>query len=201
MHNLIERGYILHWGVSQWTAVQITNAVRICEKNGWRKPVSNQPIYNMLNRSLETDVMDVCNTEKLGIVVYSPLAQGLLSGKYNRNNTPSDSRLASEAMNAWFPTKRLDNDFFDLQDKLKALASDWGMSMGQLALNWVLAHKPITSAIIGASRPGQVEQNIAALSFTLSPQQMEQLETILDNAPVDQYTRERVGYGIIKRGY
>jgi aryl-alcohol dehydrogenase-like predicted oxidoreductase len=201
MHNLVDRGYILHWGVSQWTAVQITNAVRICEKNGWQRPVSNQPVYNMLNRSLETDVMDVCNNEKLGIVVYSPLAQGLLTGKYDRNNTPADSRLASEVMNAWFPSKRMDENYFDMQDQLKAKAKEWGMNMGQLALNWVLAHKPITSAIIGASRPEQVENNVAALSHTLTTEQVDQIDVILDNAPVDQYTGLRIGYGIIKRGY
>lgn len=201
MHNLVERGYILHWGVSQWTAVQITNAVRICEKNGWRKPISNQPVYNMLNRSLETDVMDVCADEKLGIVVYSPLAQGLLTGKYDRNNTPADSRLASEVMNSWFPSKRMTDDYFDLQDKLKAQAREWEMNMGQLALSWVLSHRPITSAIIGASRPAQVEDNIAALLYTLTAAQVEVIDGILNNAPVDQYTGARVGYGVIKRGY
>jgi L-glyceraldehyde 3-phosphate reductase len=155
----------------------------------------------MLNRSLETDVMDVCNNEKLGIVVYSPLAQGLLTGKYDRNNTPADSRLASEVMNAWFPSKRMDENYFDMQDQLKAKAKEWGMNMGQLALNWVLAHKPITSAIIGASRPEQVEDNVAALSHTLTTEQVDQIDVILDNAPVDQYTGLRIGYGIIKRGY
>jgi aryl-alcohol dehydrogenase-like predicted oxidoreductase len=201
MHNLTERGYILHWGVSQWTAVQITNAVRICEKNGWRKPISNQPVYNMLNRSLETDVMDVCHNEKLGIVVYSPLAQGLLTGKYERNTVPEDSRLASEVMNAWFPSKRMNEDYFDMQDKLKAHAHDWGMNLGQLALNWIFARKPVTSAIVGASRPSQVEDNIAALSHTLTDEQVTLIDAILDNAPVDQYTGQRIGYGIIKRGY
>lgn len=201
MHNLVDRGYILHWGVSQWTAVQITNAVRICEKNGWQNPISNQPVYNMLDRSLETDVMDVCNNEKLGIVVYSPLAQGLLTGKYEKDNIPSNSRLASEVMNAWFQTRWMTDRYFDVQDQLKARAKDWGMSMSQLALNWILARKPITSAIIGASRPAQVEDNIAALQHTLTAGQVNEIDAILDNAPVDQYTGQRIGYGIIKRGY
>jgi L-glyceraldehyde 3-phosphate reductase len=155
----------------------------------------------MINRSLETDVMDVCHNEKLGIVVYSPLAQGLLTGKYERNHTPADSRLASEVMNEWFPSKRMTDEYFDMQDQLKVKAQEWGMNMGQLALNWILARKPVTSAIIGASRISQVEDNVAALDHTLTETQVEQVDAILDNAPVDQYTGLRVGYGIIKRGY
>lgn len=201
MHNLIERGLILHWGVSQWTAVQITNAVRICEKNGWQKPVSNQPVYNMLNRGLETDVMDVCANEKLGIVVYSPLAQGLLTGKYEQGNIPTDSRLASEVMNAWFPSKRMTDEYFDMQNQLKSKAADWGMTMGQLALSWILSRKPITSCIIGATRTAQVEANVSAIQFELTAAQLEQIEMIINNAPIDQYTGARVGYGVVKRGY
>ncbi len=201
MNNLIERGYILHWGVSQWTAVQIINAVRICEKNGWRKPVSNQPIYNMLNRSLETDVMDVCHAEGLGIVVYSPLAQGLLSGKYTKENIPSDSRAASELMNTYFPGKRMNDEFFDKMDALKKLADNWNMSMSNLALRWILHRTPITSAITGASRVSQVEENIKTINTILTNEQVEQIDLILDNAPVDQYNGTRVGWGIVKKGY
>ena len=201
MNNLIERGYILHWGVSQWTAVQITNAVRICELNGWRKPVSNQPVYNMLNRSLETDVMDVCATEGLGLVVYSPLAQGLLSGKYKKNETPADSRLASEVMNNWFPVKRMNDEYFEIQDALIKVAQSNNCSLSELALAWILNRKPITSCITGASRVSQVVDNVKAIAIELSNETMEQIESILGNAPVDQYTGARVGYGIIKRGY
>lgn len=201
MHNLVERGYILYWGVSQWTAVQITNALRICEKNGWRKPVSNQPIYNLLNRSLELDVMDVCEKEGLGIVVYSPLAQGLLSGKYSRDYIPTDSRASSELMKTYFPVKRMNDDFFDKLDLLKKLANDWNMSMSNLALNWILNHSPITCTITGASRVSQVEENVSALNFKFTNEQVEQIDLILDNAPVDQYSGVRIGWGIVKRGY
>lgn len=201
MHNLIERGYILHWGVSQWTAVQITNAVRICEKNGWRKPISNQPIYNMLNRGLEYDVMDVCANEGLGIVVYSSLSQGLLTGKYTKGNIPDDSRAAHALMNAYFPSKRMTDDFFNRIELLKGKAADWGMSMSNLALLWILHRGPITSTIMGASRVEQVEENIASLNHILTESQINEIDTILDNAPVDQYSGVRVGYGIIKRGY
>jgi aryl-alcohol dehydrogenase-like predicted oxidoreductase len=201
MHNLIERGYIHYWGVSQWTAVQITNAVRICEKNGWRKPVSNQPIYNMLNRSLEIDVMEVCENEKLGLLCYSPLSQGLLTGKYSKENTPADSRAAHEVMSRMFPGKRMTDEFYGKMDLLKQLASSLNITMTQLALAWALGKKPVTSLIIGASRPGQVEENINAAGVTLSEEQLHVIEDILDNAPAEQYSGNRTGYGFIKKGY
>lgn len=201
MHNLIERGYILHWGVSQWSAVQILNANRICEQNNWRKPISNQPVYNLLNRSLEVDVMDVCEKEKLGLVVYSPLAQGLLSGKYQPGIIPEDSRLANEKANQFFPTKRMTEVYWNQQTQLTQLAGDMGITMSQLALAWILNKAPITSVITGASKAEQVIENCKTASITLNPEVMNQIETIMDNAPVDQYTGARIGYGIIKRGY
>lgn len=201
MHNLIERGYVLHWGVSQWSAVQILNAIRICEKNSWRKPVSNQPIYNMINRSLEVDVMDLCEKEGLGLVCYSPLAQGLLSGKYQRNSIPEGSRALSESGKTYFPHKRLTEDFYVKQDQLKEIAGDLGISMGNLALAWALNKSAITSLIMGASNEEQVEENCKAADVVLSPEIMDKIENILNNAPIDQYTSARIGYGIVKRGY
>lgn len=201
MNNLIERGYILYWGVSQWSAVQITNAVRICERNGWRKPVSNQPIYNMLNRSVETDVMNVCDNEGLGIVVYSPLSQGLLSGKYTRENIPADSRAAHSLMNAHFPTKRMSDEVFDKLERLGRKAAEWELTMSQMALLWILHRSPVTSCITGASRVAQIAENAQSGLHALSDIQVSELDAILDNAPVDQYSGARIGWGINKAGY
>lgn len=201
MHNLVERGYILHWGVSQWKAVQTLDAIRICERNGWRKPVSDQPIYNMLNRGLEIDVMDLCQKEGLGLVCYSPLAQGLLTGKYTRDTVPDDSRLADESIGTFFPRKRMTDDFFDMLDQLKKLAASLNTTMPALALAWALGKKPVTSLIIGASRPAQVDDNCRAIEIEITPEIDAQIEEILQNAPIDQYTGARIGYGIVKRGY
>lgn len=201
MHHLIEAGYITHWGVSQWTAVQILNAVRICEKNGWQKPISNQPIYNLLNRSLEVDVMDVCEKEGLGLVVYSPLAQGLLTGKYKKDFTPEGSRMKTEGINQYFPSKRMTPDFFEKMEALDGIAAALNISMSQLALAWILQKSPITSVIMGASNERQIKENCGASGIKLDEVAMQQIENVLQNAPVDQYSGARVGYGIIKRGY
>ncbi len=201
MHNLIERGYILHWGVSQWTAVQILEALRICERNNWHKPISNQPIYNLINRSLEVDVMDVCDKNGLGLVVYSPLSQGLLTGKYSRDQVPENSRLANESTKGMFPVKRMTDEYFAQQAQLKGIAAELDISMASLALAWILQRSPITSVIMGASTPEQVEENASASGIVLDANVMERIEEIMQNAPVDQYTGARIGYGIVKRGY
>ncbi|MCS7029591.1 MAG: aldo/keto reductase family protein [Bacteroidia bacterium] len=202
MHRLIEEGKILYWGVSQWSAVQILNAIRICEKNNWRKPISNQPVYNMLNRSLEIDVMGVCEQEGLGLMVYSPLAQGLLTGKYTQENPrPKNSRAASEKMGKMFPTQQMTEKFYTQIDMLKKIAAELGCTLAQLALAWCLRKTPVTSCIIGATQPEQIEENVKAVEIILSAEIIQEIENILDNHPRDQYTGALIGHGIIKRGY
>lgn len=201
MHLLTEKGWIYYWGVSQWSAVQITNAVRICERYGWKKPISNQPIYNMLNRSLEVDVMDTCEQEGLGLIVYSPLAQGFLSGKYKPNAIPENSRAGNEKMGKMFPFKRMTEENFARLDALKPIAEELKISMSQLALAWCLRRTPITSTIMGATSITQVEENVHASGIKLSEEIQERIEMILKNHPQDQYTEEKVGYGITKKGF
>jgi voltage-dependent potassium channel beta subunit len=199
MHQLITEGRILYWGVSQWSGVQITNALRICEKYNWRKPIANQPIYNMLNRSLEIEVMEVCETEKIGLIVYSPLAQGILTGKYKKDTPfPEDSRAAQEATSKWFSFKRLTPENLDKIDALQKLASELDCSMPQLALAWCLRHKPITSVIIGASKAEQIEENVQAAMLELPEEVLQKIETLLANQPIDQYTGEPIGYKAVK---
>jgi voltage-dependent potassium channel beta subunit len=196
MHQMIQNGWILHWGVSQWTAVQILQAIRVCEKNNWRKPVSNQPIYNLLNRSLEQDVMEVCEKEGLGLVVYSPLAQGILTGKYTQGNIPTDSRAANPELNQYFSHKRLTESTFAQLDQLKLIADRLGIKLSQLALAWAIRFPAVTSAILGATSLQQLQENLAAEAIVLDENMIAEIETILGNAPVDQYTGTPTGYGV-----
>lgn len=202
MHLLVQQGKIRYWGVSQWSAVQITNAVRLCEQYGWIKPVSNQPIYNMLNRSLETSVMQVCATEGLGILCYSPLSQGVLTGKYQTaDKLPEGSRAADPIAGKSFPFKRLTEETFGKLEALKAIAQEVGCSMTNLALAWCLRLPPVTSVITGYSRREQILENTAAGEIQLSAEVWARIESILDNAPIDQFTGKRIGYGIPDGGY
>lgn len=201
MNHLIEKSYIRYWGVSQWSAVQITNAVRICEKNGWRKPISNQPIYNMLNRSLEVDVMDVCEAENIGLLTYSPLSQGLLTGKYTAGSFPKDSRANDKNFNQYFPFKRATENFYEKIEELKLIADSLNISMTKLALAWILRKKPLSSVIVGARTLRQLHENTQASGVIIPENLLEKIETILDNAPIDQYTGQKIGHGVLKRGY
>lgn len=196
MNQLIQQGWVLHWGVSQWTSVQIVNAIRICERNGWRKPISNQPIYNLLNRSLEVDVMGTCQDEGLGLVVYSPLAQGILTGKYKPGVVPEGSRAANEAVNSFFSFKRLNDTSYRQLDELGTLAAKLGISVAQLSLAWTLRYPAVTSAIVGASRVEQLDENLKAADVALSAETLAEIERIMGNAPRDQYTETPTGYAV-----
>ena len=202
MQQLIQAGKIRYWGVSQWSAVQITNTVRICEQNAWVKPISNQPIYNMLNRSLEVDVMRVCDTEGIGIICYSPLAQGLLTGKYtSAQHLPQGSRAADPIAGKSFPLKRLNDENLDKIKALNTISQDLGISTTQLALAWCLHHQCVTSLITGASAPEQIQHNAQAANINLSAQVLADIEVILNNHPKDQYTGNLSGYNVHTSGY
>jgi len=202
MQDLIHSGKIRYWGMSQWSAVQITNAVRLCELHNWIKPVSNQPIYNMINRSLEVDVMKVCENEGIGLICYSPLAQGLLSGKYTSvESLPSDSRAANSQGGKTFPFKRLTADNLDKIHQLKQIALELNLNMSTLALAWCLRVPCITSLITGASRPEQFTINAEASGITIPDDMLRKIHDILDNEPIDQYTGNRTGYAVDETTY
>ncbi|MFN8672048.1 MAG: aldo/keto reductase family protein [Candidatus Sericytochromatia bacterium] len=186
MDFLVNQGKILYWGVSQWSAIQICDAGHISKYIGKSRPVSNQPVYNMFNRSLEGEVMNICDRDGLGIVVWSPLAEGVLTGKYKGGNIPSDSRAANDQANA-FIKNRLKPDKLEKVDKITEIAKELNLSMSQLALAWCLRKKEISSAITGASKPEQVIENIKASGVKIPQLAFDRIERILNNAPLDQY--------------
>lgn len=186
MDDLVKQGKILYWGVSQWSAVQICDASHISKFQNKARPMSNQPVYNMLNRSLEVDVMDLCAREGMGLVVWSPLAEGVLTGKYSGGNIPQDSRAANSESNN-FIKNRLTQDKLAKVDQLANVAKELGISMPQLALAWCLRRKELSSVIIGASKPEQVIDNVKASGIKLSDDVLEKIESILDNKPKEQY--------------
>ncbi len=186
MDDLTKQGKILYWGVSQWSAIQICDASHISKYNRQAKPVSNQPVYNMLNRSLEVDVMSLCEREGMGLVVWSPLAEGVLTGKYSGGNIPADSRAANSDSNM-FIKNRLSEDKLAKVDKLVNLSKEVGITMPQMALAWCLRRKELSSVIIGASKPEQVIDNAKASGIKLSNDVLNKIEEILDNAPKEQY--------------
>ncbi|MCM3728330.1 aldo/keto reductase family protein [Neobacillus cucumis] len=179
LDDLIRQGKILYAGVSEWSAAQIENAVGIGKTNRLRPIISNQPIYNMFERYIEKEVLPVCTEKGIGQIVFSPLAQGVLTGKYKPNTEkPRDSRAANDSTNGVI-NSYFRNDVLECVQALNSVAEELGVTLSQLALAWILRHPGISSAIIGASRPQQVEENVKAVGLKLTQDVLEAIENIL----------------------
>ncbi len=167
-NDLILQGKILYWGVSEWAAENIEEAVQTCERYNLHKPVSNQPQYNIIRPQIEINgVMAVSEKYGLGQVVWSPLAQGLLTGKYSGGKVPEDSRAASDKMGS-FIKDRIDKDVVDKVDKLKEVTDEMGVTLAQFSLAWCLRKPNVTSAIIGATSSEQVEEDCKAVDIAFT---------------------------------
>ncbi|MBC03644.1 MAG: aldo/keto reductase [Phycisphaerae bacterium] len=160
MSDLVDQGKARYWGVSEWTGDQIEEAATICEEAGWHRPISNQPIYNMLDRHWEKDAFPATARCGMGNVCFSPLAEGLLTGKY-AEGTPPDARAADERKGQFIRSRFTETNLEKVR-RLGRLADDLGVPLSSLALRWCLRREEITSCIIGASRPEQVVENAAA---------------------------------------
>jgi aryl-alcohol dehydrogenase-like predicted oxidoreductase len=179
LDDLARAGKILYAGVSEWSAEQIGNAVKITKENSWHPIVSNQPQYNISYRGIEKDVIPLCEREGIGQVVFSPLAQGMLTGKYKPGQPiPSDSRAADPQQNYWMGQGNLDQILLKKVQKLAPLAESAGLSIAQLALAWCLRQPIVSSVIIGASRPSQVDDNAAAAGKKLSSDIVTEIDRI-----------------------
>jgi L-glyceraldehyde 3-phosphate reductase len=181
LDDLVAQGKILYYGFSEWTAAQLENAAAIVDKRNLRRPAVNQPVYNMLNRYIEKEVLPVSVREGLGQVVFSPLAQGVLTGKYKPGAAIPEGTRAAEASGASrFVHGMVSNQtLLEQVQKLRPIAERNELSMAQLALAWVLRRPEVTSALIGASRPEQVEENVKAVGVKLSDADLAEIDTLL----------------------
>jgi voltage-dependent potassium channel beta subunit len=176
MDDLIRQGKLLYWGVSFWPAWRIAYAVRFCFENGLHAPISNQPPYSLLDRHVEDEVLPACERLGVGQIVYSPLAQGVLTGKYKRGAAlPAGSRAADERV-GHFVRRYLDDVSLDRVARFVAIADDVGRSPASLALAWVLRQSGVASAIVGASRASQLEDNLTALEIEMTEELAERIE-------------------------
>jgi aryl-alcohol dehydrogenase-like predicted oxidoreductase len=166
--DLVRQGKVLYVGVSEWTAQQIRDAARIADGMGFDRIVSNQPQYSMLWRVIEADVVPA--SQELGIrqIVWSPVAQGVLTGKYPPGQgVPSDTRAASGGEAATMIARWMRDDVLAPVQGLLPIAADLGLTPAQLAIAWVLSNPNVSSAIVGASRPEQIVDNVKAAGVTL----------------------------------
>lgn len=176
--DLIRQGKILYAGVSEWTAAQIEEAVGVADKYLLDRIVVNQPQYNMLHRYIEKEVIPVSSKHGISQVVFSPLAQGVLTGKYTSGNIPSGSRAANEEINR-FVKDYLNEDVLSKVKQLEGLSKELDTTLPALAIAWVLRQPNVASALVGASRPDQIEANVQGSSLELSEDVIEQIEEII----------------------
>jgi voltage-dependent potassium channel beta subunit len=180
MHDMIERGKALYWGTSEWSAADIMGAYQIAERHHLRKPVMEQPEYNLFHRNrVEVEYKRLYEEVGLGLTTWSPLASGLLTGKY-RNGVPPDSRGAIQRMQflvAGLTDKKKNEAVAQLGD----VAKDLGCTTAQLALAWCLRNPRVSTVITGASRVSQVEENLKAADIVpkLAPALLERIDGIV----------------------
>jgi voltage-dependent potassium channel beta subunit len=180
MHDIIERGKALYWGTSEWSAAEIMGAWQIAERHHLRKPVMEQPEYNLFHRSrVEVEYGRLYEDVGLGLTTWSPLASGLLTGKY-REGIPADSRGAIPRMQ-FLVAGLTDKAKNEAVGQLASVAADLGCTTAQLAIAWCLRHKRVSTVITGASRVSQVEENLKAADVVpkLTPTVLERIDGIV----------------------
>jgi voltage-dependent potassium channel beta subunit len=185
MHHLIEQGKILYWGTSEWSGVEIMEAHRVAHQYGLIGPSVEQPQYNLLERhKMENEYQGVFNTVGLGTTIWSPLASGLLSGKYN-DGIPADSRFSLQGFD-WLKDRWMKEDLLSKVKKLDSLANELNVSMPALSIAWCVKNPQVTTAILGATKKEQLNENLKALEVLekLTPAIMQRIEDIVQTKPV-----------------
>jgi len=178
--DVVHSGKAHYIGVSEWTADQIRRAHTLAR--GLRVPfVSNQPQYNMIWRVIETEVVPTCEELGIGQIVWSPIGQGVLTGKYLPGQAPPEgSRATDDKGGSFFIKRYLEDGVLERVQQLKPIAQDAGLSLAQLAVAWVLQNENVSAAIIGASRPEQVTENVKAAGVRLDDVAMKMIDEIFD---------------------
>jgi voltage-dependent potassium channel beta subunit len=182
--DIVRQGKALYIGVSEWNADQITRGAKLARE--MNVPfISNQPQYSMLWRIIEEEVIPACEHEGLSQIVWSPIAQGVLTGKYLPGQPPPDgSRATDELSGKNFISRFLNDDTLNKVQLLKPIAEQAGLTMAQLAIAWVLQNKNVASAIVGATKPEQLDDNVKAAGVVLDSATMRAIDDVLGNLVV-----------------
>jgi len=185
MHNLIQQGKILYWGTSEWSGVEIMEAHRAAQQYGLIGPAMEQPQYNLLERNkLENEYLSIFKTVGMGTTIWSPLASGLLSGKYN-NGIPEDSRFGLTGFD-WLKDRLMKEELLEKVKGLAALAAELEVSLPSLSIAWCIKNPNVTTAILGATRKEQLLENLTALDTVakLDAATLQKIEDIVQTKPV-----------------
>jgi aryl-alcohol dehydrogenase-like predicted oxidoreductase len=177
--DLVRQGKVLYVGVSEWRAEEIAAALRIAGEMGFDRIVSNQPQYSMLWRVIEAEVLPLSEKEGIGQIVFSPIAQGILTGKYLPGSAPPAGSRATDESGSRFIKRYLTDDILGRVQQLKPIADEAGLTLAQLAIAWTLQNPGVSAAIVGATRPEQVRDNVGASGVRLDPALMARIDDAL----------------------
>jgi voltage-dependent potassium channel beta subunit len=179
MDDLIRQGKVLYWGFSEWSAPQIEACLQTCGHTYYR-PKGSQPQYNLVNRKIEKEVLPLCEKAGIGQVVFSPLAQGILTGKYKPGTPfPADSRANDNRQNQYMKQLIGDQDLLAKVQRLIPIAQEQQCTLAQLSLAWILRQKGVTACIVGATKPKQLEDNADASGVELDAPTLARIDEIM----------------------
>lgn len=182
--DLIRQGKVFYIGFSEWTADQIQTALKIQDSRGYTRFVSSQPQYSMLWRVIENKVIPTCESNGIGQIVWSPIAQGALTGKYlPGKKPPAGSRATDKKGGANMISRWMRDEVLSAVQELKPIAEKNGLTLAQLAVAWVLQNPNVSSAIIGATKPAQIKENVKAAGVKLDNETMKEIDRVLGSLP------------------
>ncbi|MCC3160793.1 aldo/keto reductase [Hymenobacter sp. 15J16-1T3B] len=180
LHDVVKAGKVRYLGASSMYAWQFAQALYLADKHNWTRFVSMQPHYNLVYREEEREMLPLCQDQQIGVIPWSPLARGLLSGKRRREGNETE-RARTDAFAKSLYSR---DDDFQVADRVTELAEARGLPAAQIALAWLLAKPAVTAPIVGASKPGHLQDAVAALQVKLTGQEIKRLEELYQPHPV-----------------
>lgn len=190
LNNLIQSGKVRYIACSNFSGWHLMKSLSISERYGWAKYVAQQSYYSLINRDFEWELMPLGIDQKVGTIVWSPLAGGLLTGKYRRNHPVPDARVAQGG--SPIPAAAVDNErLYNIVEVLAEVAKETGKSMAQVAINWLLQRPTVSTIIFGARNEEQLNQNLGAAGWDLTLQQVQRLDKVSETLPAYPYWHQR----------
>lgn len=191
LDELVRQGKVLYLGVSNWAAWQMTKALGISAHEGLSRFECIQPMYNLVKRQAEVEILPLAQAEQVGVISYSPLGGGLLSGKYGKSSRPESGRLVENTM---YMSRYGDPAYYEIAERFTAHAEERGVHPASLAVAWVMSHPAITAPIIGARNVEQLEASLAALDVEMTPEWRAEISALsIEPPPATDRSEERMG--------
>lgn len=187
LNDVVRQGKARYLGVSNWAAWQIATALGISERSGWHSFKVIQPLYSLVKRQAEVEILPLARAMNLGVVPYSPLAGGLLSGKYSKEAAPKEGRLSSDELSQ---LRYGEKEYFAIAERFSAHARERGLHPAALSLAWVMAHPAVTAPIFGASKLGHIDVALSALEIEMTPEWWAEISALSYQPPLATDRRE-----------